>query len=193
LVCVDSKICKVQWEILNKNPIFSHRYRGNILLVLQESDYMIRSTIQGGVLQIHSRFTGSNYKYKWVQSASWLEYNISNTSSRSSIRNRLNEVFKHMSKMRWSSTWRYSQETRRSSGTTVAAAIHPKRRHDIYKKIGLESNLINQQNFLLKTNHLCAVCAALLPSPRVAAPVKWTKLPNQTVLRMVSYLLREHI
>jgi hypothetical protein len=49
---------------LNKNPMFSHQYQENILLVLQESSYMTKSTVQGRVLQIHSEFTSSNYKFK---------------------------------------------------------------------------------------------------------------------------------
>jgi hypothetical protein len=47
---------------LNKNPVFSHQYRENIILILQELNYITRSIVQGGVLQIHSEFTSLNYK-----------------------------------------------------------------------------------------------------------------------------------
>jgi hypothetical protein len=42
--------------------MFSHKYRENISLVLQESSYMTSSIVQGGVLQIHLN-TSLNYMF----------------------------------------------------------------------------------------------------------------------------------
>jgi hypothetical protein len=55
---------------LNKNLVFLIKYRENILLVLQESSHMTSSTVQGGVLQIHSEFISSNYKFNETKVAS---------------------------------------------------------------------------------------------------------------------------